>query len=133
MLQCSCANCSVMGIPANNARCAVIVTLRPYRDSLRLRGARGWTNDQAIEASFVDQKSVPSVQIQCRMTASLRATATFAFLAPPRFINRTPQAFSADHRLVLVSSTPAASYKQVRTNPSPHLEIRPVRSNSPDW
>jgi nitrile hydratase accessory protein len=31
------------------------------------------------------------------------------FLAPTRFINRTPHAFSGDQRLTLVSSTPAAS------------------------
>src|SRR3954447_6518132 len=69
----------------------------------------GWTSGQAIEVSCVHQKSVPSVQMQCRMTASLRATATLAFLAPTRFISRTPQAFSGDQRLTLVSSTPAAS------------------------
>jgi hypothetical protein len=35
---------------------------------------------------------VPSVQMQCRTTAILRATATLAFLAPTRFINRVPHA-----------------------------------------
>jgi len=43
-------------------------------------------------------KLVPSVQMQCKMTASLRATATFAFLAPIRFTSRMPQAFKADQR-----------------------------------
>ena len=91
MLQCSGANCSVMVMPANNTRYAVISTHRPGKDSPRLRGARGWTSGQAIAASCVQQKSVPSVQMQCRMTASLRATATLAFLAPTRFMSRTPR------------------------------------------
>src|SRR3954470_4628267 len=44
--------------------------------------------------------------MQCRMTASLRATATLAFLAPTRFISRTPTAHErkalliARHQLV---------------------------------
>jgi hypothetical protein len=51
------------GLPTNNARCAVISTAVPARTAPRLRGARGWTGGQAIEASFVHQKSVPFVQI----------------------------------------------------------------------
>ena len=37
-------------------------------------------------------KTVPSVQMQCRMTASFRATATCAFFVPTRFARRTPHA-----------------------------------------
>ena len=40
MLQCSGANCSVMVVPATNARCAVVSTRRPGKDSPRLRRAR---------------------------------------------------------------------------------------------
>jgi len=64
---------------------------------------------QATAAPFVHRKSVPSIQIRCRMTASLRATATLAFVAPTFFISRTPHAFSGDQRSTLVSNTPAAS------------------------
>jgi hypothetical protein len=63
MLQCSGTNCSAMAVPANNARCAVISTRRPGGDSPRLRGVRRWASGQAIEASFVHRKSVPSVQM----------------------------------------------------------------------
>ena len=48
--------------------------------------------------SLADQrKSLPSHSILCRMLASLRATATVAFLVPIRLTSRVPQAFRADH------------------------------------
>src|SRR5215468_9171781 len=60
--------------------------------------------------SFFDQlNSVPSTHIRCRMTASLRATATVAFRSPLRLASLIPHAFSADHFGTRVSSTPAAS------------------------
>ena len=61
--------------------------------------------------SLPHSKLVPSVQMQCRTTATLRATATLAFLAPTRFINRMPHAFNADQRCVRCSKTLAASNK----------------------
>src|SRR5262245_9196958 len=61
-------------------------------------------------ASFVDQlNSVPSTHMRCRMTASLRATATVALRSPFRLASLIPQAFSADHFGTRVSNTPAAS------------------------
>src|SRR5215470_16172147 len=61
-------------------------------------------------AFFVDQLNlVPSIHIQCRMTASFRATATLALRSPLRFARRMPQALSADHFATRVSSTLAAS------------------------
>lgn len=61
-------------------------------------------------ASINDQlKSVPSTHIRCRMTASLRATATFALRKPLRLVRRTPPAFSVDHLAMRVSRTLAAS------------------------
>ena len=54
-------------------------------------------------------KSVPSIHIRCMMTASLRASATRARLAPAFLAIRTAQAFSADHRVHRVSNTLAAS------------------------
>src|ERR1700756_2596295 len=60
--------------------------------------------------SFFDQlNSVRSIHIRCRMTASLRATATVAFRSPLRLASLMPQAFSADHFGTRVSNTPAAS------------------------
>ena len=65
--------------------------------------------DQAARIFVPHSNSVPSIQMQCRMTAILRATATLAFLAPTRFINRVPHAFRVDQRWVRCSSTLAAS------------------------
>jgi hypothetical protein len=49
-------------------------------------------------AFFVDQlNSVPSIHMRCRMTASLRATATFALRSPLRLASLIPHAFRADH------------------------------------
>src|SRR5262252_2692866 len=77
--------------------------------------------------SFFDQlNSVRSIHMRCRMTASLRATATLAFRSPVRLASLIPQAFSADHFGTRVSSTLAASNRYVRSMASPHFEIRPV-------
>jgi hypothetical protein len=49
-------------------------------------------------AFFVDQlNSVPSIHMRCRMTASLRATATFALRSPLRLASLIPHAFRVDH------------------------------------
>src|SRR5215475_1354183 len=83
--------------------------------------------------SFFDQlNSVPSTHMRCRMTASLRATATLALRSPLRLVSLMPQAFSADHFGTRVSSTPAASNRYMRSMASPHLDIRPDQSSSPD-
>jgi hypothetical protein len=81
---------------------------RPGKDSVPAPAELGeWTKNQAAAVPFVHRNSVPSIQIRCRMTASLRATATLAFVAPTRCISRTPHAFSGDQRSTLVSSTDA--------------------------
>ena len=59
-------------------------------------------------ASFDQRNSVPSTQTRCMTTASLRASATRAFLPPIRRASRAPQAFRADHRATRDRSTPAA-------------------------
>src|SRR6185436_19502636 len=57
-------------------------------------------------ASFDDHlNSVRSIHIRCRMTASFRATATLALRSPLRFASLMPQALSADHFSMRVSST----------------------------
>src|SRR5215475_15931904 len=83
--------------------------------------------------SFFDQlNSVPSTHMRCRTTASLRATATVAFRSPLRLASLMPQAFSADHFGTRVSSTLAASNRYMRSMASPHFEIRPDQSTSPE-
>jgi hypothetical protein len=44
-----------------------------------------------------NRKSAPSTHLRCMMIASLRATATHAFLAPMRLASFTPHARSTDH------------------------------------
>src|SRR5579862_1848012 len=84
-------------------------------------------------AFLVDQvNSVPSIHMRCRMTASFRATATLALRRPFRLVSLAPQAFSPDHFGTRVSSTPAASNKYMRSMASPHFEIRPDQSTSPE-
>src|SRR6185437_776609 len=82
-------------------------------------------------AFFVDQlNSVPSSMR--RMTANFRATATLALRSPFRLVSLVPQAFSLDHFGTRVSSTPAASNRYMRSMASPHFEIRPDQSISPE-
>ena len=66
-----------------------------------------WSVNHAF--SLPHWNSVPSTQMQCRTTASLRATAVLAFLMPTRLASRTPQAFKTDHRFTTLSRTLAAS------------------------
>src|SRR5205814_5174445 len=73
--------------------------------------------------SFFDQlNSVPSIHMRCRMTASLRATATLALRSPFRLASLIPQAFSADHFGTRVSSTLAASNRYVPSTRRTGLE-----------
>ncbi len=78
---------------------------------------------QAMLASFVHQNCVPSTQMQRRISTGLRDSAIRAFLAPTHLAKRMPQAFEGDQRRTFVSSTVAASSKQVRVRTSPHSEI----------
>jgi hypothetical protein len=50
--------------------------------------------------AFPHSKEVPSTQIQWRITAILRAMATFAFFMPIRLASFIPQALSEDHFFV---------------------------------
>ena len=68
----------------------------------------------------------------CRITDSLRASATRALPMPDRLAIACAQSFNGEARLTRVSSTTAASYSSVRASVSPHREIRPLRSTSPD-
>jgi hypothetical protein len=49
-------------------------------------------------ASVFDQRNAsPVTHMRCRMTASLRATATLALFMPTRLASLRPQTLSADH------------------------------------
>ena len=56
----------------------------------------------------------------------------FGLAEPLRLASLIPQAFKADHFGTRVSSTLAASNRYVRSIASPHFEIRPVQSTSPE-
>ena len=51
----------------------------------------------AVAASRVHRNSVPSTQMRCMITASLRARATIAFFIPRRLAICIAQALSQDH------------------------------------
>src|SRR5262249_56030416 len=75
-------------------------------------------------ASLFDQvNSVPSIHMRCRITASLRATATLALRSPFRLANLMPQAFNTDHFATRVTNTPPPSTRYLRTLPSPPFYI----------
>jgi hypothetical protein len=78
------------------------------QDAFRSRGssavAIAWFGSQAFQ-----ENSVPSRQIACRMTASLRATAIEARFQPMRLASRLAHSLSGQSRRTRVMSTPAAS------------------------
>src|SRR3954469_1416721 len=78
------------------------------------------------------RNSLPSAHMRCRITASLRATATVARRRPRRLAIAVPQAFSADHRVTRVSRLCAATNSASRASRSPLLLIAPLRSISPE-
>ena len=82
---------------------------RPGRDAFRSRGS----SLVGVQADFgsAHANSVPSRQMACRMTASLRATAIEARFQPMRLASRSAHIFSGHDRRTRVMSTPAASYK----------------------
>src|SRR3954454_13419588 len=66
------------------------------------------------------------------MTASLRATATFARLNPDVLASRRPQAFNLENFSPRVRMTFAASKRCVRVIRLPRFETWPLRLTSPD-
>jgi hypothetical protein len=63
----------------------------------------------AVTACLPQRNSDLSTHMRCRMTASLRATATRARAMPRRFATCMPQARSEDHFVLRISSEWAAS------------------------
>ena len=78
--------------------CAVVLTAVPARTAPPPGAELVWRIARQAANSRVHQNSVPSVQMQCRMTAILRAIAMRAFLPPIRFAKRMPQAFNGENR-----------------------------------
>src|SRR4051794_11313706 len=63
----------------------------------------------------------------------LACKATRALPEPERRSIASAQSFRCSGRFTRCRITVAASYKSVRARPSPHLEMCPLRSVSPDW
>lgn len=64
-----------------------------------------WVSLRLVHAAPISAwNSVLSVQMAWRMTAILRPTATFAFLAPIRLVSLLPQRLSAEPRLTTAAS-----------------------------
>jgi hypothetical protein len=67
-------------------------------------------SDHAWTSSvLVHRKVEPSIHMRCRITASLRATATLARFIPRRLATSSPQRLSAEKRVTRESNTFAAS------------------------
>jgi hypothetical protein len=84
------------------------------------------------QAAGAGSNSVPSSQMRCRMTASLRARAVLARREPIFALSFSPQVRSELSCGTLVTVALAASNSRLRAERSPALEIRPARSTSPD-
>src|SRR4029077_11447928 len=87
---------------------------------------------QAAGSSLVHRNSVPSTHMRCMITANRRASATIAFFIPRCLAIFIAQALSQDHFAVRTSMLWAASNSIVRIMTSPHFEMLPIRSISPD-
>src|SRR5262249_47324716 len=96
------------------------------------RGTMDLAHDDHAWAALVllQWNVVPSIHIGCRMTASLRARATFARLSPRRLASSSPQRLSAEKRVTRESKMFAASKRAGRTISSPTRVIPPVTSVS---
>src|SRR3954449_6725708 len=106
---------------------AIAVT-SPWQELLSAQPRRNlsWSDQEAAASVFDQRNSVPSRHIRWRMIASLRATATVAFLWPIFRASRVPHALSVDQRDTRFRMIPAASYRYVRVSRSPQREILPV-------
>src|SRR5215831_18565319 len=89
-------------------------------------------SSQATATYLVHRNAVLSTQMRCMITASRRASATIAFFLPRCLAIFIAQALSQDHFVERTSMLWAASYSIIRIILSPHRDIAPVRSFSPD-
>ncbi len=104
--------------------------LCPFGTSLS--AAQGGNSAQAKACSF-HLNSVSLFQSVSISTASFRMVATAALANPRRPASRAAQLFSAENRCVRLIKAVAASNNMLRMALSPHLEMRPDQSISPDW
>src|ERR1700730_10940174 len=74
----------------------------------------------------------PERQTLCKITESFLASATRALPLPDRLAIARAQSFKREALLTRDRITTAASYNRVRASVSPHLDILPLRSTSPD-
>lgn len=84
-------------------------------------------------AAAPHQNGVASRHMRCITTASLRATAIFAFFRLLRCAILIPHDLIEVHWRDRVNITCAAVKRAVRVNPSPERLMRPRTSVSPDW
>lgn len=96
-----------------------------------LPATRGGNSDQAV-APFVHSNSVSFFHSDSINTASFRAVATAALAKPRRPAYRTAQLIIVENRFSRLIRVLAASNSRLRTALSPHLEMRPDQSTSPD-
>jgi hypothetical protein len=68
----------------------------------------------------------------CRIVQSFLASATRALPIPDRLAIACAQSLRAEAFFTRDKITTAASYIRVRASVSPHREMRPLRSTSPD-
>ena len=122
-----------------HSRCNAVTSTRSLRDIIPPAGGflvssvpRAVVAHASTAASRCHRYSVPSVQIRCISTASLRATAMTARRRPRRFAMLSPQTRMAEYFLDRVRSARADWYRTARIASSPHLEMPPFLSVSPE-
>jgi hypothetical protein len=87
---------------------------------------------QAALACSDQRNGCPERQILCMITESFLASAARALPAPDRLAIACAQSFKLEALFNRVRTTLAASYIKVRASVSPHFDILPLRSTSPD-
>ena len=118
-----CAECSASHRPARD---------RPTSAPSGLRFPPPGGNSGQAMASFFHLNSVSFFHNVSINTASFRAVATAALAKPRRPESRTAQLFNAENFCTRPIKVVAASNSRLRMVPSPHLEMRPDQSISPD-
>jgi len=91
-----------------------------------------YTARAAPSGRLPQSNSVPSIHMRWRITAILRASAMIAFLWPLRREICAPHALSADQRSLASAALAQPHRGGFASSHRPHLEIRPLRSTSPD-
>lgn len=120
-------------VPAPSARYAVVCTFAPQGNLSGLTACSNSRTCHQAAVTGIDQRNgSPDRQILWSMTVSLRANATRALPGPDRRAIASAQVFKLQGRVNRVRMTTAASYISVRARLSPHLDMRPFRSISPD-